>query len=144
MMYYPNIIACDYETYHDSKLSQDFFAKLPPQKLKGISSGIVVYEYAEGPRKAVAINQLPDPEFPIINREEEMNRVMEELKEVKHSKVMNTAEPRNGVRAVERKFVTRDKKYERATAANSGAERSTKDLDLFTGFRFSALSGAEA
>ena len=85
-MHYPNMISCDYETYHDSKLSLDLFTKLPPKKLKGISS-VVVYMYSEGRRNVIKASHMPQPEFPILGRTAEMELMMDELEKIKSNMV---------------------------------------------------------
>ena len=86
MIYYPNNISCDFETYHDSKLSKEMFSKLPPKQLKGIGS-VTVYRYTEGTRKSFRGRVVHEPKFPIIGRVAEVDLFMQELGHVKLAQV---------------------------------------------------------
>ena len=88
MIYYPNIIACDHDTFHGSKMSEDSFTKLPSKQLKGLSSGIDVYQYATGSKKTkTGPNVIVEPKLPLIGRDEEMRLILEELVRVQQSHV---------------------------------------------------------
>jgi len=86
MMHYPNLVSCDNETYNISKLSKDMFSKLPYKTMKGVGH-VAVYNYTEGERKPVGSTIVREPDYPIIGRQEEVTLCVDELKEIKASKV---------------------------------------------------------
>lgn len=87
MIYYPDKISCDFETYHDSKLSKEMFKKLPQKLLKGI--GIVaVYSYTEGTRKSFESQTVIEPKFPIIGRTHEIELFIRGLSRTRAAQVL--------------------------------------------------------
>ncbi|XP_075228174.1 adenylate cyclase type 10-like [Lycorma delicatula] len=70
MMYFPNKVTCDQQTYFNSGLSPIYFTEQEQKVLKGIGKVAGIYEYSEGKRGGgnVTIYQLP----PLLGRDTEL------------------------------------------------------------------------
>jgi len=79
MMYYPNILTCDNDTYEASvsKLRKNDFKDMPFIELKGLKDPGVVREYNPNASKNMEDD---DIDFPIIGRQEEMAAIGKTLK----------------------------------------------------------------
>ncbi|XP_066433886.1 adenylate cyclase type 10 [Eleutherodactylus coqui] len=47
MMHYPGLVACDQETYQESKFPAYLFSELPPKEMKGVVNPGTLYQYLE-------------------------------------------------------------------------------------------------
>lgn len=80
MMYYPNKVTCDNETYHYSKLSKAHFRELELKKMKGLSNVGTIREYI--PCAGTHITNILEEnrfEYPILGRDDEMKLFVQEL-----------------------------------------------------------------
>ena len=69
-MHYPNMVSCDFDTYHNSKLSQDVFRVLPPKAMKGVGN-ITVYEYIQGEMGPPGTTLVIKPKYDLVGLEAE-------------------------------------------------------------------------
>ncbi|CAF3531455.1 unnamed protein product [Rotaria sp. Silwood1] len=83
MVNYPGIVSCDDETYHKAHLEERYFELLPTVPLKGltVSTSMRRYKGQDDDQNNTSVFV-----FPIINREDEWNIILEYIEEViKHS-----------------------------------------------------------
>ncbi|CAF1073906.1 unnamed protein product [Rotaria sordida] len=83
MVNYPGIVSCDDETYHKAHLEERYFELLPTVPLKGltVSTSMRRYKGQDDDQNNMSVFV-----FPIINREDEWNIILEYIEEVmKHS-----------------------------------------------------------
>lgn len=86
MMYYPDHISCDYETYESSKLSVDLFEPLPHKQMKGVGN-ITVYKYTEENMKSIGSSIVIKPISPIVGRNDELQAIEKVLTSLNNKKV---------------------------------------------------------
>eukprot|EP00058_Branchiostoma_floridae_P024654 XP_002610144.1 hypothetical protein BRAFLDRAFT_121566 [Branchiostoma floridae] len=78
MMAYKDKVSCDNETYYHSKLPRHAFDELPFIELKGVQQTTPMHEYLGDDRDGKA-HAAEVPEYPILGREKEMEKFLDEL-----------------------------------------------------------------
>ncbi|CAF0715615.1 unnamed protein product [Adineta steineri] len=79
MVNYPGIVSCDDETYHKAHLEERYFELLPTVPLKGltVSTSMRRYKGQDDDQNNMSVFV-----FPMINREDEWNTILEYLEQV--------------------------------------------------------------